>query len=88
MKVALADAAGRLGVQGAAPVLLAQLRSDPSFNVRAPSLRALQALKVSNMDEVMKIAVADADPNVRRAALGILPLLPLSDAVRWRTSRR
>jgi quinoprotein glucose dehydrogenase len=82
MKVALADAAGRLSVQGAAPVLLAQLRSDPSFNVRAASLRALQALKVSNMDEVMKIAVADADPNVRRAALGILPLLPLSDAVK------
>lgn len=82
MKVALADAAGRLGVQGAAPVLLTQLRSDPSFNVRAASLRALQALKVSNMDEVMKIAVADADPNVRRAALGILPLLPLSDAAK------
>ena len=34
MKIALADAAGRLGVQGAAPILLAQLRSDTSFNVR------------------------------------------------------
>ena len=82
LKVALAEAAGRLDVQAAAPVLLAQLRSDPSFNVRAASLRALQALKVSNMDEVMKIAVADADANVRRAALGILPSLPLSDAAK------
>jgi putative membrane-bound dehydrogenase-like protein len=82
MKIALAEAAGRLGVQGAAPVLLTQLKSDPSFNVRVASLRALQALKVSNMDEVMKIAVADADANVRRAALGVLPSLPLSDAVK------
>ena len=82
MKIALADAAGRLGVQGAAPILLTQLRSDTSFNVRVAALKALQALKVSNMDEVMKIAVADADPNVRRAALGILPSLPLSDAAK------
>jgi putative membrane-bound dehydrogenase-like protein len=82
MKIALADAAGRLGVQGAAPILLTQLRSDTSFNVRVAALKALQALKVSNMDEVMKIAVADADANVRRAALGILPSLPLSDAAK------
>jgi putative membrane-bound dehydrogenase-like protein len=82
MKIALAEAAGRLGVQGAAPVLLTQLRSDTSFNVRVAALKALQALKVPNMDEVMKIAVADADPNVRRAALGILPSLPLSDAAK------
>ena len=34
------------------------------------------------MDEVMKIAVADSDANVRRAALGVLPSLPLSDAVK------
>ena len=82
MKIALAEAAGRLGVQGAAPVLLTQLKSDSSFNVRVASLRALQALKVSNMDEVMRIAVADADANVRRAALGVLPSLALSDAVK------
>ena len=61
MKIALAEAAGRLGAQGAAPTLLAQLKSDPSFNVRVASLRALQALKVSNMDEVMKVAVADSN---------------------------
>jgi putative heme-binding domain-containing protein len=82
MKIALAEAAGRLGVQGAAPLLLTQLRSDTSFNVRVAALKALQALKVPNMDEVMRIAVADADPNVRRAALGILPSLPLSDAAK------
>ena len=82
MRIALAEAAGRLGAQDAAPVLLTQLRSDTSFNVRVAALKALQALKVPNMDEVMKIAVADADANVRRAALGILPSLPLSDAAK------
>ena len=79
MRIALADAAGRLDVQGAAPLLVTQLRSDSSFNVRVAALQALQALKVPNMDEIMKVAVGDADPNVRRAALGILPSLPLSD---------
>jgi quinoprotein glucose dehydrogenase len=79
LRIALAEAAGRLNVQGATPLLLTQLRSDTSFNVRVAALKALQALKVPNMDEVMKIAVADADPNVRRAALGILPSLSLSD---------
>ncbi len=82
LRIALAEAAGRLNAQAAAPQLLTQLRSDPSFNVRVAALKALQALKVSNMDEVMKIAVADADPNVRRAALGILPSLPLGAAAK------
>ena len=83
MKIALAEAAGRLGVQGAAPVLLDSAQERHLVQrARRGSLRALQALKVSNMDEVMKIAVADADANVRRAALGILPSLPLSDAAK------
>ncbi len=82
MKVALADAAGRLEVKDAAPVLLAQLKSDESQAVRLASLRALQALKVGSMDGLMQIALADKDPAVRRAALGILPSLPMTDAVK------
>jgi putative membrane-bound dehydrogenase-like protein len=82
MRAALAEAAGRLNVQGAAPVLLTQLRGDTSSDVRLAALKALQALEVKNMDEVMKIAVADASPDVRRAALAILPSLPMSDAAK------
>ena len=82
MRIVLADAAGRLDVQGAAPLLIAQLRSDSSPEARVSALRALQALKVANMDEIMKVAVADASADVRRAALGILPSLPLSDAAK------
>jgi quinoprotein glucose dehydrogenase len=45
-------------------------------------LRALQALKVSDIAELMQGALADRDPEVRRAALGILPTLPLPDAAK------
>ncbi len=82
IKIALADAAGNLGVAAATPVLLAQIRSDPSPEVRLAALRAMQALKAPNMDGVMKTALGDADPSVRRAALNILPTLPLSDAAK------
>jgi quinoprotein glucose dehydrogenase len=69
-------------VTSAAPVLLAQLRQDPSQEVRLAALSALQALGVGDMDEVMRIALADKEPAVRRAALGILPGLRMSDAAR------
>ncbi len=82
MKIALADAAGSLDVKAAAPVLLAQLRTDPSYQVRLASLRALQTLKVGSADELMQIALADKEPAVRRAALGILPGLAMSSAAK------
>jgi putative membrane-bound dehydrogenase-like protein len=80
VKIALADAAGRLNLTDAVPQLVAQLRSDPTPGVRVAALRALQALKAPNIAETMKIAVADSSPEVRRAAVGILRTLPLSDA--------
>ena len=82
LRVALAEAAGRLDVQAAAPILIAQLKGDSAAEVRVASLRALQALKPKNMDEVMKMAVADGSADVRRAALNILAALPLSDAAK------
>jgi putative heme-binding domain-containing protein len=82
MKIALADAAGSLDVKTAAPVLLAQLRTDPAYQVRLASLRALQTLKVGNADELMQIALADKEPAVRRAALGVLPGLSMSSAAK------
>ena len=82
MRVALVEAAGRLELKESAPILLAQLQSDPSTEVRLAALRALQALKTSNTDELMKTALADADPAVRKAALGILPGLAMSSAAK------
>ena len=63
-------------------MLTAQLKGDPAVEVRLASLRALQALKVKDADEVMKIALADKDPAVRKAALGILPGLAMTSAAK------
>ena len=82
MRVALAEAAGRLEIAEAVPTLAAQLKDDASVEVRLASLRALQALKVSDMEQVMKTALADKDPAVRKAALGILPGLAMSSAAK------
>jgi len=82
MRAALAQAAGQLEIADAAPTLTAQLGGDPSVEVRLASLRALQALKVKNIDEVMKTALADKDPSVRKAALGILPGLAMTSAAK------
>ncbi|MGH9162838.1 MAG: HEAT repeat domain-containing protein [Vicinamibacteraceae bacterium] len=82
MRVALTEAAGRLEIEATSPALLAQLERDPSAAVRLASLQALRALKVENMDELMKTALADEDPDVRRAALGILPELPIPAAAK------
>lgn len=82
VKVALAEAAGRLQLTTAAPVLVAQLKGDTNPEVRLASLQALQALKAGNMNELMQVALADKDPAVRRAALGILPGLSMSSAAK------
>lgn len=82
VKVALAEAAGRGGAAGAGPALMALLKSDPSQQVRIAALEALRLTKAGNPDELMKIAFADASPAIRRAAIGILPSLPISNAAK------
>jgi putative heme-binding domain-containing protein len=82
VKVALAEAAGRAGAAGAGPALMALLKSDPSQQVRIAALEALRLTKAGNPDELMKIAFADSSPAIRRAAIGILPGLPISNAAK------
>lgn len=82
VKVALAEAAGRLDVRAVAPVLEAQLKSDPSVLVRTASLRGLQEMKAGDMGALMETALADKDPVVRRAALALLPGLPITAAAK------
>jgi putative membrane-bound dehydrogenase-like protein len=80
--VALAESAGRIGAVGAAPVLQTQLSNDPSVLVRTAALRGLQAMKAGDMSALMQTALADKDPTVRRAALALLPGLPISAAAK------
>jgi putative heme-binding domain-containing protein len=82
VKVALAEAAGRSGAAGAAPALLAMLKNDASQAVRLAALEALRLSKGGNPDELMQIAFADKSPAVRRAAIVILPTLPISAAAK------
>jgi quinoprotein glucose dehydrogenase len=82
VKVALAEAAGRLEATSVAPVLQAQLAGDPSVLVRTAALRGLQAMKAGDMSALMQTALADKDANVRRAALAILPTLPITAAAK------
>ncbi|HTV02169.1 MAG TPA: HEAT repeat domain-containing protein [Luteitalea sp.] len=82
VKVALAEAAGRLEARGAAETLQAQLKSDPSVLVRTAALRGLQAMKAGDMSALMQTALADKDATVRRAALALLPSLPLPPAAK------
>ncbi len=82
VKVALAEAAGRLDARAVAPVLEAQLKSDPSVLVRTASLRGLQEMKAGDMGALMETALADKDPLVRRAALALLPGLPIPAAAK------
>lgn len=84
VKVAMAQAAGRLGLRTAEPALLAQVRGDATPAVRVAALEALQALKVSKMDDLMQVAFADTDASVRRAALGLLPDLSMTAAAKVR----
>lgn len=82
LKIALAEAAGRTGSTGAAPQLMTLLKSDSSQQVRLAALEALRLTKGGRPDELMQIAFADASPAVRRAAIAILPTLPLSAAAK------
>jgi putative heme-binding domain-containing protein len=78
----MAEAAGRAGSAGAAPQLLALLKNDTSEPVRLAALEALRLSKGGNPEELMQIAFADKAPAVRRAAIAILPTLPLSAATK------
>jgi putative heme-binding domain-containing protein len=82
LKIALAEAAGRSGGTAAAPQLMALLKNDASQPVRLAALEALRLTKGGRPDELMQIAFADASPAVRRAAISILPTLPLSAAAK------
>jgi quinoprotein glucose dehydrogenase len=82
LRIALAQAAGRTGSIGAAPRLMAMLKSDTAEQVRLAALEALRLTKGGRPDELMQIAFADGSPAVRRAAIAILPTLPLSAAAK------
>lgn len=80
-KVALARATSRLAVTDAAPALMTRLAEDPSPEVRAAAATALVALTGTDVEQVVRTALADPDRDVRMTGLELVPSLELPDAI-------
>jgi quinoprotein glucose dehydrogenase len=73
-----AKASGKLKINRAAPPLLAQLKTDPSAEVRGEILKALALLEGTPMDEAIKLALGDKEKSVRVVGLDLLVNLNVS----------
>ncbi len=80
VKIAAAEAVGRLRYEPAAPTLLALLQRDASAEVRKAALEALHASGYAGREGAIQTALADRDQAVRMAALRLAPALSLPDA--------
>jgi putative membrane-bound dehydrogenase-like protein len=80
VRVAVAEAAGRLRVTDAAPALLAALRGDAAPEVRIAALRAVSAIGGPSTEDAVRTALADRDETVRMTALGLITGLKLPEA--------
>lgn len=74
-------AMGKLKLDAAADILMAQLKKDPSPEVRSTILTALSALKGNHMDEAIKLAIADKEKKVRVTGLDLLNKTELDKAL-------
>jgi quinoprotein glucose dehydrogenase len=80
LRVAIAEAAGRLHAREAAPALLVRVRDDTDPAVRVAALRALGAFGGEAAEPAVRAALADREPSVRMAALTLIPGLGLPAA--------
>ena len=72
VRIGAAKAIHKLGIQQAAPALLASVKGDKETAMRVESLEALVALEASQQEEAIKLALADSDKSLRVAALDLL----------------
>lgn len=80
LQEAAAQVAGRLHIPEAAPHLLRALQRGATAQLRINSLQALHQLQYDHMPTAIGTALADSEPAVRAAALGLIPQLQLPDA--------
>lgn len=78
IRVHSAKALGKLKINVAIETLMAQLKKDPSPEVRMELVKALSKLQGSPMDEAIKLALADKEKKVRVVGLDLLNGLQLS----------
>lgn len=73
-----AKAAGKLKINIASTQLLAQLKKDPSADVRIEVVKSLALLEGKHMDEAIKLALGDKEKSVRVVGLDLLANLKIS----------
>jgi putative heme-binding domain-containing protein len=79
VKVAAAEATGRLRLASAVPALLASAKGDAAPEVRVAALTALGAVGDPRAEEAIRTALADRDQTVRMTALGLVSGLRLPE---------
>lgn len=72
IRVHAARALGKLAINESAAPLLAQLKKDASPEARIEIIKTLSKLKGANMDEAIKVALADKEKSVRAVGLDLL----------------
>jgi len=78
LRISAAQAIGKLGLNTAAPALLARLKTDKDPQMRVEALRTLATLQDKQLAPAIEQALADSDKNVRVAGLDLLPKSTLS----------
>jgi quinoprotein glucose dehydrogenase len=81
IRIASAQAAGRLAMPSTTSRLLERLQEDPSPEVRTSALQALSDIRSEPLEPIVRTALSDPDADVRMAALGLVPDLDLADDV-------
>ncbi len=78
LRITAAKASGKLKITTAATTLFARLKSDAVPEVRIEALKALAQLENTNMDEAIKLALADKEKSVRVVGLDLLATMDIS----------
>lgn len=82
IKLALLQTAAALELQSASPFALRRLQSDPAAPVRIAALTTLRRFQGPDTERAIAIALTDADPAVRMAAIEAMPVMPVPAPVR------
>lgn len=82
VKIAMIEAAAKLGLKTMAPQLLARLRTDSSADVRVAALGAILTLESPQINDAVQVALADADGAVRMAAIAAIPSTPIANGAK------
>src|SRR5690606_1305938 len=81
VRLSAAQAIHKLGIQQAAPALLAGLKDDKETAMRVECLSALVTLEAPQQEEAIKFALADREKTLRVAALDLLENMAISKPV-------